>query len=127
MDDFAATIKGFREQNVKITADNLHFYNSLSTLSNRMAALEQHAPAIELYSTDRPHFYQMLKDLSTEMVKVTHAHDQIAQLVSRVAALERPWYKPFTTTKPRASDPARSTPPATNMTALLLRMDEFNS
>ena len=46
-----------------------------------------------------------------------------ARLLLRVAALESPWPHKFT----RASDPLRSTPPATNMTALLRQMDEFNS
>ena len=124
----------------KKTTDILKIYTNLSTLSSRMVALEQHAPAITrfeaheaLYSSDRPYFYDTLKYLTTEMVNVSKAGRntddsvKIEQLVSRVAALEKPWYNKFTTTEPRASDPARSTPPATNMTALLLRMDEFDS
>ena len=104
-------IRGFHEDKVnnykdkvKNSSDNLYFYNTLSTL--RMAALE-HAPAIEMVKVEKA-------------AQNTDDHDKIERLVSRVAALEKPWYNPFTTTKPRASDP-------TNMTALLRRMDEFNS
>ena len=101
---------------------------ALSTLQDevrdlkvKMTKLVEHEA---LYSTDRPQFYATLKYLSSEMVKVTDDQATIAQLLARVAALERPFYRRFT----RAAPPDR-TPPATNMTttALLRRMDEFNS
>ena len=98
----------------KTSSDNLHFYTTLATLSNRMAALEQHAPAIARFEAHETS-YKTLRD----------DHATIAQLLSRVAALERPWHHKFT--NPRASNSPGSTHTPTNMTALLRRMDEFNS
>ena len=98
----------------KQTDDNFKIYTALSTLSHRMAALEQHAPAIARFEAHEASYNTLPASQAT-----------IAQLLSRVAALERPWHRRFT----RASDPPDRTPPATNMTvtALLRRMDEFNS
>ena len=94
--------------------DNLRIYTAQFTLNNRMAALEQHAPAIARFEAHEASYNTLPASQAT-----------IAQLLSRVAALERPWHRRFT----RASDPPDRTPPATNMTvtALLRRMDEFNS
>jgi hypothetical protein len=98
----------------KQTDVNYKIYTTQFTLENRLAALEQHAPAIARFEAH---------EASYNTLSVSQA--TIAQLLSRVAALERPWHRRFT----RASDPPGSTPPATNMTttALLRRMDEFNS
>ena len=97
----------------KQTADNFEIFTTLSTLDNRMAALEQHTPAIARFEAHEASYNTLPASQAT-----------IAQLLARVAALERPFYHRFT----RAAPPHR-TPPATNMTttALLRRMDEFNS
>ena len=87
----------------KQTTPNLQF-------SQRIAALEQLAPAIARFEAHEASYNTLPASQAT-----------IAQLLSRVAALERPWHHKFTSTKPRASDPPGSTPPATNMTALLRR------
>ena len=110
---FDANVENHRLR-VKQTDDNLKIYTTLATLSHRMAALEQHAPAIARFEAHEASYNTLPASQAT-----------IAQLLSRVAALERPWHRRFT----RASDPPGSTPPATNMTttALLRRMDEFNS
>ncbi len=93
---------------------NYRIFTTLSTLDNRMAVLEQHAPAIARFEAHEASYNTLPASQAT-----------IAQLLARVAALERPFYHRFT----RASAPPARTPPATNMTttALLRRMDEFNS